>query len=68
MSEVVSVNVKLTRKELEAFDRAVKQSKRFLNRSDALRQLIRDFIESVEEGEKKTVFIDADADCEVISQ
>jgi len=44
-SEVVYVSVKLTKKDLEAFDRAVKKSKRFLNRSDALRHLIRDFIE-----------------------
>ena len=64
-SEVVYVSVKLTKKDLEEFDRAVRKSKRFLNRSDALRQLIRDFIDA---SAQSSDLIDTDADCEVICE
>ena len=43
--EIVPVSVKLTKEELKEFDEAIKRSKRFLNRSDAIRSLIRDFVE-----------------------
>ena len=62
-TEVMSVSVKLTKEELKEFDEAIKKSKKFLNRSDAIRALIRKFIER----EKKTnSLIDADCDAEVL--
>ena len=45
MDIVETLSVKIPKKELEAFDEAVKKSERFLNRSDAIRHLIRKFIE-----------------------
>jgi len=41
----VVVSASITRDELRAFDEAIKRSKRFLNRSDALRYLIRRFVD-----------------------
>jgi Arc/MetJ-type ribon-helix-helix transcriptional regulator len=43
--ETVPVSVKLTKEELRELDEAIRRSKRFLNRSDAIRTLIREFIE-----------------------
>ena len=47
----VTVSVKLTRKEVKEFDEAIKRSRKFLNRSDAIRTLIREFIERVKQEE-----------------
>ena len=49
-TEAVSVSVKLTKEELKEFDEAIKKSKRFLNRSDDIRTLIREFIEKTKAG------------------
>jgi len=57
--EVVSVSVKLTKEELKEFDKAIKKHRRFLNRSDAIRQLIRDFIDSTKDGEEKPAEVTA---------
>ncbi|MDW7990538.1 MAG: ribbon-helix-helix domain-containing protein [Archaeoglobaceae archaeon] len=46
MTEVVTLSVRMPKKDLEAFENAVRESGRFLNRSDALRFLIREFVET----------------------
>ncbi|MEM2726629.1 MAG: hypothetical protein QXV61_00020 [Archaeoglobaceae archaeon] len=44
---LVTLSVRIQRKELQAFERAVRADGRFMNRSDALRYLIRKFSELV---------------------
>lgn len=51
--ERTTITANLTKEEAKKFDEAVRKSGRFLSKSDALRYLIRKFIEEVEEGKIK---------------
>jgi Arc/MetJ-type ribon-helix-helix transcriptional regulator len=44
MEEVELIAFRLPKKEAQLFDEAIKKSGRFMNRSDALRYLVREFI------------------------
>ncbi|WP_456477916.1 ribbon-helix-helix domain-containing protein [Geoglobus ahangari] len=65
--EIYNVSVKLTKKEAEEFDNAIKKHGKFLNRSDAIRNLIREFIEAVNRADK-AVLIDTDSDAEILEE